>query len=65
MERFSDILEPARKDGVEIKTFCSFCVNSADGDLMMDDGSGEMFPVPVCENCLQIVQSKYASKFDN
>lgn len=65
MHPFNGLLEEAKTAGVEVRTFCSFCPEAATGDLMMDDGSGEMFPVPICAGCLEVVQKKYSNKFDN
>lgn len=64
MQNFEHIIEEAKQAGVTVKTFCTYCVNAADGDLMMDDGSGNEFPVPICSGCVAILQEKYSEKFD-
>jgi hypothetical protein len=64
MQPFKEIIDEAKKSGVEIKKFCSFCIESATGDLYMDDGMGNEIPIPVCESCLAAIQKKYSEKFD-
>jgi hypothetical protein len=65
MHPFNSIIEEAQTKGVEIKNFCSYCTNDATGELMMDDGEGNVFPLPICEDCVEILQKKYSEKFDN
>ena len=50
--------------GVTVKRYCSFCTEAADGDLSLDDGAGNIVPVPVCEGCVKVLMEKYSEKFD-
>jgi hypothetical protein len=59
MNNFEAIVEGAKAQGVIVKQFCTFCTNSAEGELYVDDGDDGSIKVPVCEDCGLKLQNMY------